>query len=179
MMLALPFLIALAATDPVASALPPGACRFSAFKRVAEGEWRVIRTARESDGTLVTTNRPFKASIPKGGVIEMRDAAGKLFLRMTQTDAGYHYEEPDEGGTFMGGDIRVTSCSVPDANRTQTIVEVGAEAGGDASAPNRVDDTLTVVSAGADSVTMTGSLRPLGSSAPYRWATTMTLIKTR
>ena len=172
-------LLALLATDPVAAGTPTGACRYAAFKRVAEGEWRVIRTARETDGAVVTTNRPFKARIPKAGVLEMSDTAGKVFLRMTQTDTGYRYEEPDETGAFKAGDIRVTSCSTPDADGTQTIVEVGAEAGGDASAPDRIDDTRTVVSTGPDSITMTGSLRPLGSSAPYRWATTMTLLKTQ
>ncbi len=179
MMQAYLFLLALAVAGPAAAETPTGgACRFAAFKRIAEGEWSVIRTTRESDGTLVTTNRPFKARIPRAGVIEISDADGKFYLRMIQTDTGYRYEEPDGGGAVEGGDIRVTSCSAPDANGTQTIVEVGAEAGGDPSAPSRVDDTLTVVTAGPDSLTMTGSLRPLGSSSPYRWATTMTLLKT-
>lgn len=173
------FLFGLAGVAAAADAMPAGYCRHAAFVRLADGEWRTIRTARGADGALATTDQPFKARQPKPGVIEFTNAADTLFLRMTQTETGYRYEEPRGNGALQAGTVRVVSCSAPDTNGYQSIVEVGTEAGGDASAPDRVDDTLTVIVAGPDAITMTGSLRPRGSAAPYRWATTMTILRTR
>lgn len=168
--------LALVATLAVAApalADSPGACRHAAIARMADGQWRSAVTSKGADGRPVSNDRPFSTRRVAAGVLEMAGPDGVMFLRMTQTDDGYRFDEPGADGKLVSGQARVVQCSAPDANGYQIIVETTTEAGED----GKPVDTLSTIVAGPDVVTITGAIRPVASQRPFAWASTMTVYR--
>ncbi len=123
MILAASLILAAAQAPLPASAPPtsPAACRHDIMARVAQGHWQYITVVPNADGTLQQRTGAIAARRLSEETLEVSyPGARRPPFRLTRTQTGYRSEGQDARGQPSVAEVRVVSCSAPDAQRVRT-----------------------------------------------------------
>lgn len=121
--------LSLLATAP--NAIPPGdpaECRHEIISRTTEGQWHYVAIYPHSDGTIEKRSGAVAIRLASPDTVEVSyPGTARTGFRLVRTATGYRSEGPDSSGRMAVAEVRVESCTAPDANGIQTVVEIAED----------------------------------------------------
>lgn len=154
----------------------PAACRHAILSRVTQGRWQYVAILPRPDGTIEQRSGAVAMRIVSPDTIEASyPGTARSGFRLVRTATGYRSEGPDSSGRMAVAEVRVESCTAPDEDGVQTVVEIADDEPGPDGADGGRVQSYGLMTATADMILLTLSERPVGATTPYVWTSNVML----